>query len=60
MFGDILSCKIQTDDNGVSLGYGFVHYTTKSAPEKALALLREMEGQSLHPDTNTYDIFIPD
>jgi len=43
MFGDILSCKIQTDDNGVSLGYGFVHYTTKSAAEKALQRVNGME-----------------
>jgi len=43
MFGDILSCKIQTDDNGVSLGYGFVHYTTKSAADKALQRVNGME-----------------
>jgi len=43
MFGDILSCKIQMDDNGVSLGYGFVHYTKKSAAEKALQRVNGME-----------------
>jgi len=43
MFGDILSCKIQTDDNGTSLGYGFVHYTTKHAAEKALQRVNGME-----------------
>jgi len=43
MFGDILSCKIQTDDNGTSLGYGFVHYTTKQAAEKALQRVNGME-----------------
>lgn len=43
MFGDILSCKIQTDDNGASLGYGFVHYTTKNAAEKALQRVNGME-----------------
>jgi len=43
MFGDILSCKIQTDENGQSLGYGFVHYTTQEAAEKALARVNGME-----------------
>nr|XP_027193960.1 polyadenylate-binding protein, cytoplasmic and nuclear-like [Dermatophagoides pteronyssinus] len=43
-FGTILSCKIATDVNGKSLGYGFVHYANAEAATKAI---KEMNGYKL-------------
>ena len=36
-FGNILSCKVKTDQNNVSLGYGFVHYATPEAAAEAIS-----------------------
>ncbi|CAN6659983.1 polyadenylate-binding protein, cytoplasmic and nuclear [Trichomonascus vanleenenianus] len=44
-FGNILSCKIATDDFGNSKGYGFVHY---EAVESAEAAIKHVDGMLLN------------
>ncbi|KAL6122879.1 hypothetical protein NUSPORA_00140 [Nucleospora cyclopteri] len=36
MFGNVVSCKISTDQNGKSRGYGFVRYSTLKSVKKAI------------------------
>ncbi|XP_009775186.1 polyadenylate-binding protein 2-like [Nicotiana sylvestris] len=41
-FGNILSCKIATDSNGQSKGYGFVQFDSEGAATSAIAKLNGM------------------
>ncbi|OWB79612.1 hypothetical protein B5S32_g3841 [[Candida] boidinii] len=50
-FGKILSCKIATDENGVSKGFGFVHYETGEAAEAAI---ENVNGMLL----NNHEVFV--
>jgi len=42
-FGNILSCKVAFDDQGVSKGYGYVQYETQEEADHAIAQVNGME-----------------
>ncbi|XP_033120467.1 polyadenylate-binding protein 4-like isoform X2 [Anneissia japonica] len=41
-FGNILSCKIQCNENNESKGYGFVHFETEDAASEAISKVNGM------------------
>lgn len=41
-FGNILSCKVVTDEHGHSRGYGFVHYESQDHSDQAIAKVNGM------------------
>ena len=42
-FGKIASCSIRNDENGISLGYGYVQYEEEESARKAVEALNDQE-----------------
>lgn len=55
-FGNILSCKVATDDQGGSKGYGFVHYETQDAASLAVT---KVNGMLLNGKKVFVGFFVP-
>jgi polyadenylate-binding protein len=56
LFGNILSCKVATDMDGKSRGYGFVHYETAEAAKQAI---EKVNGMQIGEKTVYVGEFIP-
>jgi len=55
-FGHILSAKVVTDEHGQSKGYGFVHFQTQEAADKAIELVN---GKSMNGKICFVGVFVP-
>ena len=55
-FGNILSCKVATDEQGGSKGYGFVHYETQDAATLAVT---KVNGMLLNGKKVFVGFFVP-
>ncbi|PVG02765.1 polyadenylate binding protein [Serendipita vermifera] len=55
-FGNVLSCKVATDEYGNSKGYGFVHYDTAEAAEAAI---KAVDGMLLNDKKVFVGLHIP-
>ena len=45
VFGNILSCKVSTDANGISKGYGFVHFDSQEPADMAITRVDGARGR---------------
>lgn len=55
-FGKILSCKIAMDENGISKGYGFIHYQNEECAEAAI---KAVNGKMINDRIVFIGPFIP-
>jgi len=55
-FGNIVSCKVVTDEHGNSKGYGFVHFETKEAADMAI---EKVDGMLLNDKKVFLGKFVP-
>jgi len=55
-FGNILSCKVATDEHANSRGYGFVHYDTQAAADLAVS---KVNGKLLNGKKAFVGPFVP-
>nr|CCC50573.1 putative polyadenylate-binding protein 1 [Trypanosoma vivax Y486] len=54
-FGEILSCKVMSDEGGRSRGYGFVHFKDDTAAKNAI---ESMNGDKEHADAAKAALYV--